>query len=84
MVLQVEQQRLTVENVRNHPAEAVENLRALLAAGAVAQPDPHRKDFFEVQNGTKIYYVHVAPATGKVLLLGIWPKREENHDSAAD
>ena len=84
MVLQVEQQRLTVEDVRNHPAEAVENLRALLAAGAVAQPDPHRKDFFEVQNGTKVYYVHVAPTTGKVLLLGIWSKRGENFDSAAD
>ncbi len=94
MVLQLRDSRLAVEDARNHPAEAVKNLRALLNAGAVALPDPHRKNFYEVQNGSKVYYIHHSPLTGRVLLLGIWPKAaerpagngkgEEGYSSAAD
>ena len=87
MVLQLTEPQLVVEDAYAHPAEAVENLRALLAAGADALPDPHRKNFYEVQNGSKVYYVHRSPATGRVLLLGIWSKRsksELNTAKAAD
>ena len=84
MVLQVEEKRLVVEDVRNHPTGAVDALRALLTEGVVAQPDPHRKNYFEVENGSKVYFVHVAPVTRKVMLLGMWPKVERPYDSAAD
>ncbi len=82
MVLQVEEKALVVEDVRKHPAGTVETLRALLAAGAVAQPDPHRKNFFEVQNGSKVYFVHVSPVTRKVMLLGMWSKETHPYVSA--
>ncbi len=87
MVLRLEDKELVVEDARKHPEESVENLRGLLAAGAPAEPDPHRRNFYEVQNGCNIYYVHISPATGKVLLLGIWPKNGRtgrSHDRAAD
>jgi len=73
MVLRLNQSPL-IEDVRKHPAELVENLRALLASGASAKPDPHRENFFEVENCKRVYYIHIAPATGKVYLLGTWLK----------
>ena len=62
-----------IEDLGNHAVESVEKLRALLASGAPAQTDPQRKDFYEVENCSRIYYIHVCPS-GKVLLLAIWPK----------
>lgn len=85
MVLRMED-NLWVEGTRNHPAEVVEQVRRLLTAGAEAHADPHRRNFYELQNGSKVYYVHVSPVTGKVLLLGVWPKQaqpERAHAGAA-
>jgi hypothetical protein len=60
-----------IDNLRDYPPELVEALRAVLAAGAPANPDPHRKNFYDVVAGDRVYYVHVAPS-GKVLLLASW------------
>ncbi len=76
MVLRLNQQPI-IENLRNYPAETVEKLRRLLASGAQAQPDPHRADFYEVENDSHVYYVHISPINGKVMLLGKWLKTEE-------
>jgi len=75
MVLQLNQLPI-IEDIRKHPAEVVDNLRALLASGAPAKPDPHRGNFFEVENCCRVYYIHIAPVTGKVYLLGTWLKNE--------
>ncbi|MGH9430814.1 MAG: hypothetical protein ACRD3T_04670 [Terriglobia bacterium] len=66
-------QDAVIEDLGNHAAESVEKLRALLASGARAQTDPQRRSFYEVENGSRIYYIHVCP-NGKVLLLAVWPK----------
>ncbi len=97
MVLQVAEQQLVVEDANrhsrnsHHSAEAVAALWSLLIEGAEAAPDPRRKHFFEVRNCKNVYYVHRSPVTGKVLLLGVWPKAGEpeavhqfSADSAAD
>lgn len=63
-----------IDNLRNHPAEMVEKLRALLVAGAPANPDPHRRDFYEVENCSKVYYIHLSPLSGKVMFLAAWDK----------
>ncbi len=63
-----------IDNVRNYPSEVVEKLRALLAAGAEADPDPRRKDFYAVENCTRSFYIHVAPG-GRVWLLASWLKQ---------
>ncbi len=76
MVLRLSQQ-LDIDNLRNHPQEIVESLRQLLAAGAPARPDPRRKDFYELEDGSRVFYIHISPLNGKVLLLATWRKDEE-------
>ena len=63
-----------IENLGKYPAESVENLRQLLAKGVPAKPDTHRKDFYELQNGTRVYWIHISPVNGHVVLLAIWQK----------
>ena len=63
-----------IDNLRNYPADLVEKLRALLVAGAEAYPDPRRKQFYDVANGSRIFYIHLSP-TGKVWLLATWLKQ---------
>jgi len=81
MVLRLAQ-RPIIEDLRNHSAETVENLRELLASGAPAHPDPHRAGFYEVQNHSQVFYIHVSPVNGKVLLLATWRKDSEASRSA--
>lgn len=62
-----------IDNPRHCPPEAVEKLRALLAQGAPANPDTHRKGFYEVEDGNRVFYVHLAP-NRSVWLLASWLK----------
>ena len=47
----IEQQKqfVDIENLRNYPAEVVDELRRLLASDAPARPDPHRAVYPIVQ-----------------------------------
>lgn len=63
-----------IETPRNHSTEIQERLRQLLDSGAPARPDPKRPDFFEIDDDTHVYYVHVAKANGKVTLLAVWDR----------
>ena len=69
--------RLTIENLRNYPAEMVEKLRGLLLSGVEAHADPRRKGFYDVHNGTRVFFIHVSPVSGNVMLLASWPKELE-------
>ncbi len=71
MVLQLNE-KLKIENLRNYPTETVDNLRALLENGALAHADPRHENFYEVENGRRIFYVYLSPASGKVILLATW------------
>jgi streptogramin lyase len=62
-----------IANLRHYPDEVVEKLKRLLTAGAQVQPDPHRQGFYDLDNGSQTYFIHVAPS-GKVWLLGSWRK----------
>ncbi len=62
-----------IDNFRHYPEEVVQKLRGILARGAQAYPDPHRKNFFDVENGSRMFFIHVAP-TGRVWLLASWLK----------
>lgn len=66
----------TIEDLGNHPREAVTILRQLLAGGARVQPDPKRADFYELEHGSDVYYIHISPVTGHILLLATWTKDE--------
>lgn len=71
MVLRLEE-ATTIEDLRNHPPEVVEKLRAALAAGAVAHADPRRESLYEVESEGQVFYICIAPTAGKVLLVGTW------------
>ncbi len=67
------ERELEIEDLRNHPTETLMSLRDLLTTGAQAIPDPKRPGFYEVESGSRVYYIYVTPASGKVLLLATWP-----------
>jgi hypothetical protein len=66
-----------VEDARNHPAETVLALKDILSEGATIIPDPKRRGFYEVQGESIVYYIHVSPVSGNVLLLATWPNETE-------
>lgn len=73
MVLQLTQE-LVIENLRHYPAETVESLRGLLLGGALAHADPRHENFYELENGSRVYYIFLSPATRKVILLATWER----------
>lgn len=73
MVMKLEHE-LNIEDPRHHSPERVETLRQLLAGGARVEADPKRADFFEVESGSDVYYIHISPISGKIVLLAAWPK----------
>jgi len=72
MVLRVSE-NLQIDDLRKHTGEQVDALRSLLGAGALAQPDPHRDDFYEIVDDNRVFYIYISPVTGKVVLLAVWP-----------
>ncbi len=62
-----------IESSQKHSAEAVNDLCALLSVGAVARADPRRNHFYEIEDGSRVFYIHLCP-NSKVLLLAIWKR----------
>ena len=65
-------QGVRVENPRSYEAGAIEHLHYLLETGSSAQRDPRRENFYEVDGGGEIFYIHVSPVSGNVVLLAKW------------
>jgi hypothetical protein len=72
---------VAIEDLGNHSLEAVRGLRACLAAQPKLMRDPKRKNLFELQGCSSIYYIHVSPVSGKVSLLATWPSEPAVGDS---
>jgi len=66
-----------VEDLRNHTAEQVAELRMLLGAGFVGRPDLRRPGFYELDGATSVYYIFRYPSGHKVLLLAAWQKEAD-------
>jgi hypothetical protein len=71
-----------IEDPRNHPAETVLALRDILSCGATTIPDPKRRGIYEVRSDSLVYYIHVSPVNGNVLLLATWPNETRARRSA--
>jgi hypothetical protein len=69
---------LRIETARSHSPETQERLRQLLDSGAPAHPDPKRPDFFEIEDDTQVFYVHLVKASGRVTLLAVWDRETES------
>ena len=64
--------KVQIESLRNHPAGDVQALQRLLAAGADAAMDPHHKNFYEVEDAGRVFYLYISPVNGEVRLLAVW------------
>jgi len=62
-----------IENLHEYPAHMVASLRHALRNGATAEPDPKRRNFYEVRVNGHCFYIDVLPEGHKVILLGAWP-----------
>jgi hypothetical protein len=71
------EQVLQIEAPRNHSLETQARLRQLLDSGVPARQDPKRPDFFEIEDDTHVFYVHVVKTSGKVTLLAVWSREAE-------
>ncbi|HXE74394.1 MAG TPA: hypothetical protein VNN18_01995 [Candidatus Xenobia bacterium] len=65
---------MTIEDPRHHPPETLASLQQVLAEGALAHADPRHENFYELENGSRIFYVYLSPASHKVVLLATWAK----------
>ena len=64
---------IRIDNLQRYSAETVETLRNALVAGVTATADAHRKNFYDIEAGDNIFYIHLDP-TGTVLFLACWRK----------
>ena len=70
-----------IDNLRRYSYETVETLRSALVAGVTATADSHRKNFYDLEAGESIFYIHLS-RTGAVLLLACW-RKEPAHQAIA-
>ena len=66
-----------IEYPRGYEAGVVNHLQHLLQAGAPAQRDPQRENFYEIDGEEGSYYIHISPITGNVILLAKWTRQAE-------
>jgi len=66
-----------IENPREYGPGEVVHLRHLLEAGSPTQPDPRRKNFYEIEGRSETYYIHISPITGNVVLLAKWLRQSQ-------
>ena len=64
---------LNIENLNDYPTEVVSQLEELLASGVEARLDPKRKNFYDVENVGRGFFIHASPPSGNVMLLATWP-----------
>jgi hypothetical protein len=74
MIMNMPKQPPILEDLRNHSAEELAELRTLLSIGAAMRPDPRRPGFFEVSGIDRVYYIFKYPNGCKILLLGVWDR----------
>ena len=67
-----------IENPRKYEVGAIERLRLLLETGSQGQSDLHRKNFYEIEDGDDVYYIHLSPISGNVVLLAKWVREPQD------
>jgi hypothetical protein len=77
------QGEIRIEGLKDRSRDT-SSLRTLLESGARLLPDPKRNDFYEIEDQSTVYYIHISPVTGTILLLAVWPQpAETSQDQAA-
>jgi hypothetical protein len=66
-----------IENPRGYAAGIVEGLRDLLLSGGHGQRDPRRENFYELEGQRDVFFIHISPITGNVVLLAKWSRHAQ-------
>jgi len=61
-----------VDNLRKYPTENIKELEELLLSGVSAVPDAKRKNFYDVSNHERTFFVQISSRTSRVMLLATW------------
>jgi hypothetical protein len=72
-----------LEDLRNHSPEQLAELRLLLTSGAWQCPDPRRRNFFEVEGRSHVFYILKYPSGTKVLLIAVWERDQASKNAHA-
>jgi hypothetical protein len=83
MILRVKE-NLSINNLRNHSPETVEELRTLLTGGVSARLDPRRKNFYELDAGSRVFYIHWTADKARVMFLAVWSKERRQDNVRTD
>lgn len=67
-----------IENPREYEADAIHQLRSMLDAGHPAERDPRRENFYELEGAGEMFYIHVSPVSGNVVLLAKWLRQSQD------
>ena len=63
---------LDIKDLGKHSAMTVIRLGILLAGTVNVSPDLKRKNFYEVEGGSTVYYIYVSPISGTISLIATW------------
>jgi hypothetical protein len=73
---------LTIEDLGNHSVATVIELGILLAGTVNVTPDLKRRNFYEVEHGSTVYYIHVSSVSGTIYFLATWKKHTASRTQA--
>jgi len=65
-------ERFEIRDLGSHTPATVTTFALLLASAVNVRPDPKRRNFYEVVDGSQVYYIHVSPVTEIIYLLAVW------------
>ena len=63
-----------IENPRDYPQSSVDRLGHLLRHGRNRVRDPRRHSCYELEGNDEVYYFHVSPFSGDIVLIAMWPR----------
>jgi hypothetical protein len=67
----------SIDNLQNHSAEVVNELKDLLLTGAPVFPDARRPNFYDLHGPKRTFFIHISPTRGRVILLTMWERLTE-------
>jgi hypothetical protein len=70
-----------IQDLGNHPALTVINLGILLAGEVNVTPDHKRKDFYEIESASTVYYIYISPVSQAISLIATWQNAEPSLSS---
>ena len=81
-MITIQKQPPLIEDLGKHTPEHIAEVRMLLEAGVVGQPDSRRPYFYELDGVEHVYDIFRYPSGQKVLLIAAWQRISEARAAA--